>query len=110
MFVAPFRGAAIKEADWIPVSRGRGSLSAWSADSDTLYYHSDRDGFHCIWAQELNSAKHPVGDPYAIQHLHSVSFGMYVIRPNDFHMSATKDHLVFNLTKETANLWLTAKQ
>ncbi len=110
VFIAPFHGAAIKEADWIPVSRGRGSLSAWSADSDTLYYHSDRDGFHCIWAQELNSAKHPVGDPYAIQHLHSVSFGMYVIRPNDFHMSATKDHLVFNLTKETANLWLTAKQ
>ena len=55
-------------------------------------------------------AKRPVGDPYAIQHLHSAAFGMYIIRPNDFHMSATKDHLVFNLTKETANLWLTAKR
>jgi Tol biopolymer transport system component len=110
VFIAPFHGAAIRQADWIPISRGPGSLSAWSADGGTLFYHSDRDGFHCIWAQELNSAKHPVGDPYAIQHLHSVAFGMYIIRPNDFHMSATKDHLVFNLTKETANLWLTAKQ
>jgi Tol biopolymer transport system component len=110
VFIAPFHGAAIKEADWIPVSRGPGSLSAWSADGGTLYYHSNRDGFHCIWAQELDSAKHPVGDSYAIQHLHSVAFGMYIIRPNDFHMSATKDHLVFNLTKETANLWLTAKR
>jgi eukaryotic-like serine/threonine-protein kinase len=109
VFIAPFHGAAIKQADWIPVTRGRGSLSAWSADGDTLFYHSDRDGFHCIWAQGLNSAKQPAGEPYAIQHLHSVSFGMYIMRPNDFHMSATKDHLVFNLTTETANLWLTAK-
>ena len=109
VFVAPFHGAAIKEADWIPVTHGGGSLSAWSAGADVLYFHSQRDGFHCIWAQQLNSAKRPVGDPFAIQHLHAVSLGLYIIRPNDFHMSATKDRLFFNLTKETASLWLTAK-
>jgi Tol biopolymer transport system component len=110
VFIAPFHGVGIKESEWIPVTRGGGSLSAWSADGDALYYHSQRDGFHCIWAQRVNSAKHPIGDPYAIQHLHAVSLGLYMIRPNDFHMSATKNHLVFNLTKETANLWLTGKQ
>jgi Tol biopolymer transport system component len=109
VFVAPFHGAAIQEADWIPVTRGGGSLSAWSPDADTLYYQSDRDGFHCLWAQRLNSARRPIGDPYAIQHLHSASFGLYIIRPHDFHMSATKDRLVFNLTNETSHLWLTAK-
>ena len=110
VFIAPYHGAAIRQADWIPVTRGRGSLSAWSADGDTLFFHSDRDGFHCIWTQALDNAKRPVGEPYPIQHLHSVAFGLYVIRPTDFHMSATKDHLVFNLMKETSNLWLTAKQ
>jgi len=109
LFVAPFHGVAIKEADWIPVTHGGGSLSAWSPDASVIYYQSLRDGFHCIWAQQLNGAKHPVGDPYAVQHLHSVAFGLYIIRPKDFHMTATKDRLVFNLTKETANLWLTDK-
>jgi len=58
VFVAPFHGTAIKEPDWIPVTHGGGCLSAWSPDADALYFHSQRDGFHCIWAQQLNSAKH----------------------------------------------------
>jgi Tol biopolymer transport system component len=107
IFVAPFHGAAIKETEWIRVTSGGGSVSAWSHDANTLYFHSWRDGFHCIWAQKLNSAKRPLGDPYAIQHLHSASFGMYMLKPNAFHMSVTKDRLVFNLAKEKANLWIT---
>jgi Periplasmic component of the Tol biopolymer transport system len=110
VFIAPFRGAAIKESEWIPISRGGGSLTAWSPDGGTLYYHSQRDGFHCIWAQPLDRAKRPVEDPYAVQHLHAVSLGMYLIKPNDFHMSATPDRLIFNLAQETANLWITGKR
>ena len=110
VFVAPFRGVAIRESEWIQITHGGGSLSAWSPDSSALYFHSSRDGFHCIWAQQLNSAKHAIGDPVAIVHLHQASPGMYMIRPTDFHMSATKDRLVFNLMQETANLWITTKR
>ena len=110
VFIAPFHGAAIKESEWIPITLGGGSLTAWSPDGRTLYYHSQRDGFHCIWAQQLDRAGRPVGDPYAIRHLHAVSLGMYMIKPSDFHMSATPDRLIFNLTQETANLWITAKR
>jgi Tol biopolymer transport system component len=109
VFIAPFHGTAIKAADWIPVTHGGGSMAAWAPDAGALYYQSSRDGFHCIWAQQLNSAGRPIGEPYAIQHLHSASLGLHIIRPNDFHMSATKDRLVFNMTQATANLWLTAK-
>jgi Tol biopolymer transport system component len=110
VFVAPFRGAAIQVSEWIPITHGGGSLSAWSPDSSALYFHSARDGFHCIWAQPLNGAKRAIGDPVAIVHLHQASPGMYMIRPNDFHMSATKDRLVFNLMQETANLWITDRR
>jgi Tol biopolymer transport system component len=109
VFIAPFHGTSVKEADWIPVTHGGGSLAAWSPDGGALYFQSQRDGFHCIWAQQLNTAGRPIGDPYAIQHLHAASLGLYIIRPNDFHMSAAKDRLVFNMTKATANLWLTGK-
>jgi Tol biopolymer transport system component len=107
IYVARLRGAAIEETEWIPITRGGGSLSAWSPAADTLYFHSRRDGFHCIWAQKLNGAKRPLGDPYAIQHLHSASFGMYVTKPYEFHMSVTRDRLALNLAKEKANLWIT---
>jgi Tol biopolymer transport system component len=110
VFVAPFHGAAIQESEWIPISRGGGSLSAWSPDSSALYFHSARDGFHCIWAQQLNGAKRPIGDAVAILHLHQASPGMYMIRPSDFHMSVSKDRLVLNLMQETANLWITGKR
>jgi Tol biopolymer transport system component len=109
VFVAPFHGGAVKEAEWIPITSGGGSLSAWSPDGDALYFHSQRDGFHCIWAQKLNGAKRPLGDPYAIQHLHQASFGMYLIKPNEFHLSVTRDRLALNLAKMNANLWITAK-
>jgi eukaryotic-like serine/threonine-protein kinase len=109
VFVAPFHGAVIKKGEWIPITRGGGSVSAWSPDAATVYFHSRRDGFHCIWAQKLNSAKRPTGDPYPIQHLHSVAFGLYMIQPGEFHMSATRNRLVFNLAKEKANLWVSAK-
>ena len=109
VFVAPFHDAAIKEAEWIPITRN-GGFSAWSPDSSTLYFHSKRDGFHCIWAQKLNTARQPVGESSPILHLHSVSFGMYMIKPNDFRMSVTKDRLLLNLASETANLWISDKR
>ena len=110
VFIAPFHGAAIKESEWIPISSGGASLTAWSPDGAVLYYHSQRDGFHCIWARQLGRDKRPAGDPYAIRHLHAVSLGMYMLKPDDFHMSATPDRLIFNLAQETANLWITGKR
>jgi Tol biopolymer transport system component len=110
VFVAHYHGAAIHESEWIPITHGGGSLSAWSPSGELLYFQSKRDGFHCVWAQSLSSAKHPVGEPAAILHLHTVAFGMYMIKPADFRMSVTPDALILNLAKENANIWITGKE
>ena len=110
VFIAPYHGGPIHESDWIPATRGGGSLSAWSPNGELLYFQSKRDGFHCIWAQALGSGKRPVGEPGAILHLHAVAFGMYMIKPADFRMSVTADALILNLAKENANLWVTGKE
>jgi Tol biopolymer transport system component len=109
VYVAPFHGAAIRESEWIPITGEGGHLSAWSPDSSVLYFHSSRDGFQCIWSQKLGPGKRPVGSAQAVQHFHSVAFGTYLMNPRDFHMSVSRDRLVLNLVKETANLWVTAK-
>ena len=106
VFVAPFPwGSPSRKPTGFPLRMEAGKPLGLVPDTGIilLSLHARRFPLHLGAATEQREA--PVGDPYAIQHLHSVSFGMYVIRPNDFHMSATKDRLVFNLTKETANLW-----
>jgi Tol biopolymer transport system component len=110
IYVAPFRGSAIRESEWIPITREGGRNSAWSPDGGVLYFHSNRDGFPCIWSQKLDTARRPVGSPQTVQHFHSVSFGTYLMNPQDFHISVAKDRLLLNLTKETANLWVTANR
>ncbi len=109
IYVAPFRGSAIRDGEWIPITREGGRNSAWSPDGGVLYFHSNRDGFPCIWSQKLDAARRPVGSAQAVLHLHSVAFGTYLLNPVDFHISVARDRLVLNLTKETANLWVTAK-
>jgi Tol biopolymer transport system component len=109
IYVAPFRRGAVLESEWIPITGEGGSFSAWSPDGGVLYFRSNRDGFQCIWSQKLDAAKRPAGNPVAVQHFHSISFGTYMVNPSDFHMSVAKDRLALNLAKGTANLWVTAK-
>jgi len=109
IYVAPFRGGAILQSEWIPITREGASFSAWSPDGGMLYFGSKRDGFQCIWSQKLDSTKRPAGSPVAVQHFHSIAFGSYMVNASDYHMSVAKDRLALNLAKGTANLWVTAK-
>jgi hypothetical protein len=106
-YVAPFRGASIRESEWIAITREGGGFGAWSPGGDLVYFHSNRDGFPCIWAQRLDAGKRPAGAATPVIHFHAISLGTYLMRPSDFHISVSKDQLVLNLIKQTANLWVT---
>jgi len=105
IYVAPFRGGAIGESEWIPITREGGNFSAWSPDGGVLYFGSDRDGFQCIWSQKLDAAKRPAGGPAPVQHFHSIAFGTYMVNASDYHLSVAKDRLALNLAKGSADLW-----
>jgi len=81
---------------WTPLTSGEhlDNKPQLSPDANTLYFTSDRDGSKCIWAQRLNPiTKHPVGEPFPIQHLHdstslispevSIARGMIVTSVNE---------------------------
>lgn len=106
VYIAPFHSGEVPQSEWIEITSDRGSVPSWSPDGNLLYFHSNRDGHHCIWARRLDARKHPVGEPISILHLHSVSFGMYLLKASEFHMSMAKDQLVLNLAKDSGNLWL----
>ena len=44
--------------------------ASWAPDGDLIYMVSERDTFRCIWAQRLDSRKHPVGSPLPVKHFH----------------------------------------
>jgi dipeptidyl aminopeptidase/acylaminoacyl peptidase len=110
IWIAPLRnGKAAAESEWIKVADGgvQNMRPWWSPDGNLLYSISLLDGFRCIWAQPLDRfSKRPVGQPFAVQHLHSAR-----IRPADglafFGPAILPDGIIFSLEEETANIWMT---
>jgi Tol biopolymer transport system component len=115
IMIAPVRhGLAAGEAEWIAVTDGRDwdDKPQFSADGNTLYFTSPRDGYLCIWAQRLDPAtKHPLGPPLAFEHFHN-SAG----RSGKFHqitsdLSVARDKIMINLPQmNTGDIWMTQMQ
>jgi len=69
---------------------------------------SDRDGFRCIWAQNLDAASNrPVGDPCAVHHSHYVRFSLFnFVGSGSISITATQDRLFFAEPEVTGNIWM----
>lgn len=108
IFIAPLRAGGSPESEWIAVTPDPDAGDpAWSPDGSILYFHSKRDGYHCLWARKLGPGKKPEGEPIAVQHLHASGFGMYFLKSAEFGLAVTKDQLIFNLAKGAGGIWVT---
>jgi serine/threonine protein kinase len=115
VFVAaiPSDASPILERDWIPITEeGRNLEAYWSSDGKLLYYLSDRDGFRCIWGQSLDSAMHPAGPPFAVQHFHEATRSILGVggSPGAIGLSALPGGLIFALGDLKGNLWALAPE
>ena len=74
----------------------------WSADGNSIYYWSVRDGFRCLYMQRLDArTKVPIGAPVAVLHRHASQH-----YPWSGGTLATGSGLVaMTLTDELANIW-----
>lgn len=94
---------------WIPLTGGyHDDKPQLSPDGNTLYFTSNRDGFICMWALRLDpKTKHPVGDPFPIQHFHG-SQRIYagVSNPADIELSVAKDKIVTDLDEFHSDIWM----
>lgn len=79
----------------------------WDIEGDLLYYISNRDGYHCIWAQRLEpKTKQPQGAPYALHHIHrteasAMSYG----GGRRMFLAGARDKLIMPVWTITGNLW-----
>jgi hypothetical protein len=78
----------------------------WSPDGNLLYFTSERDGFHCIWAQRLDaSTKRPAAPPVEIFHFHNARLSTANIGYAQLEISVAADKIVLNLGELTGNIW-----
>jgi hypothetical protein len=80
----------------------------WSPDGGILYSVSQRDGFHCIWAQRLDGGKHPVGVAIPVFHAHNARRSLFNVGIGDLGLSVARDKLILNMSERTGNLWMTS--
>jgi Tol biopolymer transport system component len=111
IFVTPYTGQWTPPSTWIPITDGKAldREPRWSADGNRIYFLSDRDGFRCIWARDLNpSTKTPVGSIRPVLHLHNSRLSLlHVANTGNVGISPVGDKLIFSMGELTGNLWMT---
>ena len=98
---------------WIAVSSGDALERdpAWSPDGRFLYFISERDGFRCVWARQLDPAtKRPIADAFVVRHFHSARFSLRQVGTRGFLTGLTVGDgaLLFAMGELKGNVWLEA--
>ena len=102
-------GLPAPESEWISVTDGRRNddKPQFSPDGNRVYFTSDRDGYHCLWAQQLDASKHPRGPAYPVRHFHGFA-GWYVksYNPWDVVVSVARDKIMTNFIDVHSDIWV----
>jgi len=112
ILIAPVRnGVAGGESEWIAVTDGRygDDKPQFSADGNTVFFTSTRDGYLCIWAQKLDPlTKRPMGAPIGYEHFHNSTGWDARLVSSD--LSVGRDKILINMPQERSDVWVTQLQ
>jgi eukaryotic-like serine/threonine-protein kinase len=110
LLIAPVRdGLAADESMWIPITDGlqNGDKPQFSADGNTVFYTSTRDGYLCIWEQRLNPlTKRPIGPATAFEHIHSSEGRSGYVTQGLSDLSVAHNKMVINLWQADPGVWM----
>jgi Tol biopolymer transport system component len=111
IMIAPVRlGSAAPEAEWIAVTDGKHNddKPQFSADGNTVYFTSTRDGSLCIWAQRLDPVtKHQLGPSFAYEHFHNAAGRASAGFVGYSDLSVARDKIFINLLQIHSDIWMT---
>ncbi len=107
-YVIPLHADLTSRTDWVAAVGepfGPGTIR-WAPDGSRIYFVSRRDGFGCLWAQRLDPvSKRPLGEPYAVVHLHGSGCMLYGAPSAAWSFGVTPNQIVFNAAEITGNIW-----
>jgi Tol biopolymer transport system component len=108
LFVVPFRKGLVPKNEWIAVTDGTvwDDKPRFASNERFLIFTSDRDGFRCIWAEQLGPDMHPNGKPYPLYHLHAPKRSVDGATGGGLELAVAPGVVVFNQGERTGNIWL----
>jgi Tol biopolymer transport system component len=115
IYVARLRGnTPAPGGDWVPITDGLGldRDACWAPDGSLLYFYSERDGFPCIWAQQLEpQTKRPRGDAFPVYHMHHARRSVRTFDDLSLaRLSTAPGKLVFSMGEYSGNIWMATLQ
>ena len=105
-YVAPFSGPHhIDTREWQPLLETHSGerICGWSPDSRLLYYLLERDGYRCLYALRLDARGTPVGDVFAVHHVHE---GSREWGSTGFSSAVVNGLFLYNQVGTAGNIWL----
>jgi Tol biopolymer transport system component len=108
LFVAPYAGGAVdtRHAQTIAGAEHWNDKPRWTADGRAVVYVSDRDGFTCIWKQQVSPAIGIVGSPQAVVHFHREQLSPAHLSRVAFDLSVSHDSVLYNAGDLRSNIWI----
>ena len=93
----------VSENEWVHITREPYNLCLrWSADGQSIYFLSRRDGDWCIYRQPLHPVtRRPAGPAMTVRHEH----GPRPYAWSGAQLSVSETGLVWNLINSTGNIW-----
>jgi eukaryotic-like serine/threonine-protein kinase len=110
-FVVPLTpGRPQPRAAWAqidePTTSGR--PAGWSLDSRTVYLLLDTDGFRCLWAQRLDTARGRLdGTPIPVRHFHGADWASL---STSFGNTISPDGFLYSTIRSRGNIWSLVRQ
>ena len=89
--------------------RGSDREPFFSADGRRVYFLSDRDGFGCIWARDVDPLTgEPKGPAFHVMDFHHARQVIQGSTPysGDIGLSSSRNLLVFAVAEYTSSIWL----
>lgn len=108
LFIVPLvNGVAAQNSQWITAvdEKATSDKPRWSADGNSLYFVSDRDGYRCLWSQRLNPLKRPVGSPTAVHHFHNARLAFSNVPVGLGELEVTRGGIFADLGDIRGNIW-----
>lgn len=108
LMLASFRDSQLlNKTSWTKVTDGNSwaGKPQWSADGKTIYFVSDRDGFECLWYQQVGSDGNPQGMPVSVSHFHQRSFSLRETTHLNFNFDIKNSQMFLNIPDLHANIW-----
>jgi Tol biopolymer transport system component/tRNA A-37 threonylcarbamoyl transferase component Bud32 len=93
---------------WVPVTPpdSWADKPGWLPDGKSLVYSSERDGFQCLWRQEIDpETLSASGKAGPLKHFHAARLTPFLLSRAAFGLAVSGDFVYVNLAAMEANIW-----